>query len=1072
MEVDMETSPSYFDPEDISTRERFRRYGKRHPGSSLSPHHDNSASRFSNAALFLENIKHEVETLDSDIGGTPFESVSKRRASIDSRGVSKVDSDTDTIRRRGSESLKVCKQEAHEQVESADTTFSLFASLLDSGLQGLMPIPDLILRFESSCRSVSESIRYGANERYRILEDKLMRQKARLLLDEAASWSLMWYLFGKGNEELPEDLILFPTTSHLEACQFVTVNHTAQLCLRIVQWLEDLASKALDLDNKVRGSHVGTYLPSSGVWHHTQRHLKRGASNPKTVHHLDFDAPTREHTQQLPDDKKQDESLLEDVWTLMRAGRLEEACNLCRSAGQPWRAASLCPFGGLNLFPSLEALEKNGKNRMLQAIELESGIGHQWRLWKWASYCASEKIAEQDGGKYERAVYAAQSSNLKRLLPVCTDWESACWAMAKSWLDVQVDIEIARLRPGGMDQFKNIEEAFERSPGEGDLASQQSNGPDSWPLQVLNQQPRNLSSFFRSFISSDTVNEAVTRACKEQQRQIEMNLMLGDIPHLLDLIFSWISPSEDDENIFRPHGDPQMMRFGAHLVLVLRYLLADQMKDTFREKIMTVGDFIIHMYAMFLFTKQHEELVGIYASQLARHRCVDLFVHMMELRLNSSVHVRYKIFLSAIEYLPFSSEDDSKGSFEEIIERILSRSREISVGKHDKSSDVAEQHRLQSLQKAMVIQWLCFTPPSTINDAKAVTGKLVLRALMHSNLLFREFALISMWRVPAVPIGAHTVLSLLAEPLKHPTETLLSTEDDDVSENLREFQDWSEYYSCDAKYRNWLKVELANAEVSPSELSDEEKQREVTEAIETLTSSFLLLQRKDNPWLVPTQDHIHESEEPVYLELHATAVLCLPSGECMSPDATLCTTLTSALYSSVSEEEVLHRELMVNVSTSPRDSSCIEVVVRCLAVEGDGLGPHDLNDGGILGNVMAAGFKGELARFQAGVTMEISRLDAWYSSSDGTLEGPATYIVRGLCRKCCIPEIFLRCMQVSVSLMESGYPPERHHELIELVTSPETDFLHLFSQNQLQELLLFERDYSIYEMDLEELPNS
>ncbi|KAL0424939.1 UNVERIFIED_CONTAM: Nuclear pore complex protein [Sesamum radiatum] len=1026
---------------------------KRHPGSSLSPHHDNSAPRFSNAALFLENIKNEVESLDTDVGGTPFESISRRRTSIDSHGASRFDSAADAMRRRGSESLKVCKQEEHEQVESGDTTFSLFASLLDSGLQGLMPIPDLILQFESSCRNVSESIRYGANERYRVVEDRLMRQKARLLLDEAASWSLLWYLYGKGNEELPENLILFPTTSHLEACQFVSVNHTAQLCLRIVQWLEGLASKALDLDNKVRGSHVGTYLPSSGVWNHTQRHLKRGGSNLKTIHHLDFDAPTRENSQQLPDDKKQDESLLEDIWTLLRAGRLEEACNLCRSAGQPWRAASLCPFVGLNLFPSLEALERNGKNRMLQAIELESGIGHQWRLWKWASYCASEKIAEQDGGKYEGAVYAAQCSNLKRLLPVCTDWESACWAMAKSWLDVQVDIAVARLRPGGMDQFKSFEEAIERSPGQGDLASQPTSGPDSWPLQVLNQQPRNLSSLLQKLHSSDTVHEAVTRACKEQQRQIEMNLMVGDIPHLLDLIFSWISPSEDDENIFRPHGDPQMMRFGAHLVLVLRYLLADQMKDTFREKIMTVGDFIIHMYAMFLFTKQHEELVGIYASQLARHRCIDLFVHMMELRLNSSVHVRYKIFLSAVEYLPFSPEDDTKGSFEEIIERVLSRSREIGAGKYDKSSDVAEQHRLQSLQKAMVIQWLCFTPPSTINDAKAVTGKLVLRALMHSNILFREFALISMWRVPAIPIGAHTVLSLLAEPLKQPTEILLSTEDNDVSENLREFQDWSEYYSCDAKYRNWLKIQLTNAEVSPRELSGEEKQSEVTAAGETLRSSLLLLKRKDSPWLVPTQDHLHEPAEPVYLELHATAVLCLPSGECMSPDATLCTTLTSALYSSVTEEEVLHRELMVNVSISSRDSSCIEVVLRCLAVDGDGLGPHDLNDGGILASVMAAGFKGELARFQAGVTMEISRLDAWYSSSDGSLEGPATYIV-------------------SVSLMEYGYPPDVHQELIELVTSPETDFLHLFSQHQLQELLLFERDYSIYELDLEELPSS
>lgn len=57
---------------------------------------------------------------------------------------------------------------------------------------------------------------------------------------------------------------------------------------------------------------------------------------------------------------------------------------------QPWRAATLCPFGGLHQFPSVDALLKNGKNRTLQAIELESGIGHQWQLWKWASYCASE----------------------------------------------------------------------------------------------------------------------------------------------------------------------------------------------------------------------------------------------------------------------------------------------------------------------------------------------------------------------------------------------------------------------------------------------------------------------------------------------------------------------------------------------------------------------------------------------------------------------------------------------------------------------------------------------------------
>lgn len=41
--------------------------------------------------------------------------------------------------------------------------------------------------------------------------------------------------------------------------------------------------------------------------------------------------------------------------------------------------------------------------------------------------------------------------------------------------------------------------------------------------------------------------------------------------------------------------------------------------------------------------------------------CTFLLVH--------SVQVKYKIFLSAIEYLPFSPDGDSKGSFEEVIER-------------------------------------------------------------------------------------------------------------------------------------------------------------------------------------------------------------------------------------------------------------------------------------------------------------------------------------------------------------------------------------------------------------------
>ncbi|GMP40756.1 hypothetical protein CsSME_00011082 [Camellia sinensis var. sinensis] len=79
--------------------------------------------------------------------------------------------------------------------------------------------------------------------------------------------------------------------------------------------------------------------------------------------------------------------------------------------------------------------------------------------------------------------------------------QSACWAMAKSWLDVQVDLELVRLPPGGMDQFKTYEDAIDRSHGQGDSVSPSTVGPENWPLQVLNQQPRHLSALLQKLHS-------------------------------------------------------------------------------------------------------------------------------------------------------------------------------------------------------------------------------------------------------------------------------------------------------------------------------------------------------------------------------------------------------------------------------------------------------------------------------------------------------------------------------------------------------------------------------------------
>ncbi|KAJ0007614.1 hypothetical protein Pint_29226 [Pistacia integerrima] len=184
MEFDMETSSSFLNPEYLSIREQFRRYGKRHSASSISPHQQRAVLKINeptllydgtnihsptNTALILENIKQEAQSVD--YGGTPVKMQSAR-----------------------SQSLKACKIENDALADSEETTFSLFASLLDSAL-GLKDHARMYLNQLGECYYALS--RYGSNIQLRVVEDKLMRQKAQLLLDEAASWSLLWYLYGK-----------------------------------------------------------------------------------------------------------------------------------------------------------------------------------------------------------------------------------------------------------------------------------------------------------------------------------------------------------------------------------------------------------------------------------------------------------------------------------------------------------------------------------------------------------------------------------------------------------------------------------------------------------------------------------------------------------------------------------------------------------------------------------------------------------------------------------------------------------------------------------------------------------
>ncbi|CAG0907910.1 unnamed protein product, partial [Cyprideis torosa] len=100
---------------------------------------------------------------------------------------------------------------------------------------------------------------------------------------------------------------------------------------RIVEWAEG----SLEEDPS---KTIGTTIGKSGIpWENTLRAIHRGAGGPP----LDPDGPNRSGKRLHDEDARDDETLITHILYLIRRGRLSEAQDLCRAAGQPWRAAIL-----------------------------------------------------------------------------------------------------------------------------------------------------------------------------------------------------------------------------------------------------------------------------------------------------------------------------------------------------------------------------------------------------------------------------------------------------------------------------------------------------------------------------------------------------------------------------------------------------------------------------------------------------------------------------------------------------------------------------------------------------------
>lgn len=240
------------------------------------------------------------------------------------------------------------------------------------------------------------------------------------LVAEQKTFSLLHFLHDSRKEETAE-----PVTGQLSERDRVKYMRSDQKLRRfraVVTWLEDSA----DTQNIQHSNASAEY----------RRTFHAMGKVPDLVEHLDPDVLFRHpnkhmHKEDLTDEAK----LVNYVWKYVRAGRMDEAADLCTTYKQAWRAATL-KGGKLWHDDQQEGSQVEGNRRRL--------------LWK----LTCRKLAEASPMPAEQAIYAMLGGDVGRVLMsgYCQSWEDCCWAYFKTMVSLLEDEWLIDSSPrGGLD---------------------------------------------------------------------------------------------------------------------------------------------------------------------------------------------------------------------------------------------------------------------------------------------------------------------------------------------------------------------------------------------------------------------------------------------------------------------------------------------------------------------------------------------------------------------------------------------------------------------------------------------
>ncbi|XP_051248769.1 nuclear pore complex protein Nup107 [Dicentrarchus labrax] len=477
-----------------------------------------------------------------------------------------------------------------------------------------------------------------------------------LLLQENCTWRLITSLYRDRvqlamEDDIMTDMVVPSESEKVVVEQLFQRDAIIRQSQLVVDWLESIAKDQIgDFSDNIE------YYAKNVCWENTLHALKLrrksgAAFTVPLVTELDPDAPLRQQRPLADLDREDDVRLLKNLFTLIRAGMTEEAQRLCKRCGQAWRAATL---EGWKLY--------HDPNMTSGSIELQPVEGNPQRgIWK---ACCWRMAEEEQLNRYERAIYASLSGNLKPLLAVCESWEDCVWAHFRVMVDSLVEKD---LMSSGM-----AHQEVETLPREYLEAN--------WTMEKV----------FEELQASET--KRVLEETREHYHVIQKFVILGDLDGLLEEFSDWLTASKPLPS--------HLLRFMTHLVLFFRSLGLALKEEVCVD--------VLKAYVSLLIRDQQTELVASYVSQLPAELATAQYAAFLETVNQPELRPRCL-------QLATDAGLDVAAITKLVVETVRERD-ETEFTHHSQTLETATTK--EDLRKIDVIDWLLFDPAHRAESLK------------------------------------------------------------------------------------------------------------------------------------------------------------------------------------------------------------------------------------------------------------------------------------------------------------------------------------------------------------------